>query len=279
MGVIPTINTTPNIAVSHFPAKSWLPALPDGSSVGPMPSDMHQRFVTLYQTFADAWRVSDATSLFDYAPNTSTATFTNKTWPIELAQTCNVEGENPKAPIDRATAEQLTIGIVDSSLRVDAIFDVMITGEPVFAQHYLLTQQVRTGTTATTVQANKDTTKHGDMVTFTATVARKFSKGKDVLTGAVEFTSDGNKLGEVKLDANGRATLTTSTLEVGDHKIAAKFTPDSGNTAFASSSLDVTHTVIGAGGVGGILHQWWFWLIVLILLIIIIAAMRRKKKP
>src|SRR5262249_44553775 len=63
--------------------KGWLPALPDGTSLGPMPAALHERYVDLYQKFADAWRVNDKTSLFDYAPGTSTATFTLRSWPPE----------------------------------------------------------------------------------------------------------------------------------------------------------------------------------------------------
>jgi hypothetical protein len=36
--------------ISKFPENSWLPALPDGSTVGPMPEGLHERFVTLYQS-------------------------------------------------------------------------------------------------------------------------------------------------------------------------------------------------------------------------------------
>ena len=57
------------------PPGSWLPALPNGNSVGPKPASLHQCYVDLYQTFADAWRVTNSTSLFDYAPGTSTSTF------------------------------------------------------------------------------------------------------------------------------------------------------------------------------------------------------------
>ena len=64
-----------NVNVFHTPALegimgalargSWLPALPDGSSMGPMPpGPLHDRYVALYQKFADAWRVTDKTSLF-----------------------------------------------------------------------------------------------------------------------------------------------------------------------------------------------------------------------
>ena len=46
---------------------SWLPGLPDGTSLGPQPASLHQRYLDLNQKFADAWRVTDKTSLFDYA--------------------------------------------------------------------------------------------------------------------------------------------------------------------------------------------------------------------
>jgi hypothetical protein len=271
-GVIPFIDTSHGIIRR---TRSWLPALPDGSNVGTMPQDLHQRFVTLYQTFANAWRVTDATSLFDYASGTSTATFTDKNWPVENAQSCPVPGQLPKTPIDLATAQQLTIGIVDTRLKANALFDVMVTGEPLFAQTYLVTQTVQTSTTATSVSANKDTTKSGEAVTFTATVTRKFSTSTGQLNGNVEFTEDGKTLGTVKLEANGQAILTTTSLEVGEHKIAAKFIPDSGSTVFPSSSPAVTHIV--TGGLA-ILHQWWFWAL-LILLLIILYLIFRKKKP
>ncbi|WP_315824895.1 Ig-like domain-containing protein [Paraflavitalea speifideaquila] len=154
----------------------------------------------------------------------------------------------------------------------------MITGEPTFAQTYLRTQQIQTSTTAIRVYSSKDTTKYGDSVTFTAIVARKFSISKEVLTGSVEFTVDGKDFEQVKLDASGNATLTTASLTKGQHQIAAKFIPASGSTVFASSSLDVTHIVIGDTGAGSVLHQWWFWLIVLFIIISIVAALRRKKK-
>jgi hypothetical protein len=227
-------------------SKSWLPALPDGSSVGPMPNSMHDRFVTLYQKFADAWRVTDQTSLFDYAPGTSTATFTDKNWPTEYAQSCSVPGQNPKAPIALAVAEKLTSGIVDANLKPNAIYDVMFTGEPTFVKTYLLTQKIQTSMTAIRVSAGKDKTNYGEPVTFTAIVSRKFSAVKDILTGSVEFNVDGTKFGQVNLEANGLAKLTTTSLEAGKHQIAAKFLPDAGSTAFSSSSPDITHTVTPA---------------------------------
>jgi hypothetical protein len=271
-GVVPYLDTIPG---STRRLRSWLPSLPDGSNVGPMPQDLHQRFVTLYQTFADAWRVTDQTSLFDYASGKTTADYTNKNWPTENAQTCPVAGQNPKPPIDLATAQQLTIDIVNPILKANAIYDVMITGEATFAQTYLRTQKVQTSTTATNVIVSKETAKPGEEITFTAMVARKYSAGNNVLAGSVEFAVDGNNVGQVSLDANGRATFSTTSLEGGEHKIAARFTPDAGSTVFSSSSNEVTITVIRDAP---IYTQWWFW-VVLILILIILFFILRKKNP
>ncbi|MEO8414745.1 MAG: Ig-like domain-containing protein [Ginsengibacter sp.] len=258
-----------------IPDSSWLPALPDGTSLGPKPDTPHLRFVTLYRKFADAWRVTDTTSLFHYASGDSTGTFTDTTWPAENARSCSVPKHTPLPPIGLLVAEQLCSGILDPNLRADAIFDVMTTGDSSFAKSYLLIQRVKTGTTTTVVNTSKDTTKYGEPVAITATVFRKFPVQKDILTGSVEFTADGEKLGQVKLEANGRAVLTTTSLKAGPHKIAAMFTPDAGSKAFSSSSLGVTHMVIGGTS---ILHQWWFWLLILLIIVAIIIALLRKKK-
>lgn len=269
-------NATKGIMGAIAP-RSWLPKLPDGTSIGPRPESLHERFVQLYGKFADAWRVTDKTSLFDYAPGTSTATFTNKNWPAENAQSCSISNHIPLPPIGLEVAKQLCRDIIDSNMRANAIFDVMVTGEASFAKAYLATQQIQISATETTVKASKDTTKHNESVTFTATVNRKYSVGKDALAGSVEFIVDGTKFGQVKLEANGTATLTTTSLEAGVHHIVAKFVPDSGSTTFSSASLDTTHIVV-AGNNGTTSHQWWLWLIILLIIAVIIIALLRKKK-
>ena len=69
--------------MGRIPPQTWLPLLPSGATVGPKPAALHDRYVALYETFADAWRVTDQTSLFVYAPGTSTKTFTDRDWPSE----------------------------------------------------------------------------------------------------------------------------------------------------------------------------------------------------
>ena len=224
---------------------SWLPALPDGSSMGPRPAALSQRYNDLYGKFADAWRVTDTTSLFDYAPGTSTATFTLKTWPPEKPP-CTAPDSPPTKPLDAATAEKLCAPIVDKNRKANCVFDVGITGEPGFAKLYLISQQIQAGATRTTVNDNNDPTQYGDRVTFTATVALKAAGSKVVPVGTVQFTLDGENAGApVRLNAKGRAVWKTSRLAVGTHQVAAWYTPGKGSVFRASSSLDKPHVVIG----------------------------------
>jgi hypothetical protein len=124
--------------------QSWLPALPDGSSMGPMPAALHDRYVDLYQVFGEAWRVTDATSLFDYATGDSTATFTLKTWPMENPP-CKLPHGKPVAPVDLEVAQEACARIREGNLHDDCVFDVRVTGEQGFATTYWATQQLADG--------------------------------------------------------------------------------------------------------------------------------------
>jgi hypothetical protein len=224
----------------------WLPALPDGSSLGPRPNDMHERYVALYEKFANAWRVNDDTSLFDYAPGTSTKTFTLLEWPRDNPTSCTIEGKRPAASISMAAAKKLCGAIADKNMREDCVFDVAVTGNPGFAETYQLTEQLRPGPTVTTVKDDRDPTIVGEEVTFTATVAPKLCRsGQGAPVGAVQFIVDGREAGaSVPLDSNGRATWSTSKLKVGKHEVVAKYLPSGWGDLFESSSSPVeSHTV------------------------------------
>ena len=223
---------------------SWLPALSNGTSLGPMPAALHQRYVDLLQTFANAWRVTNATSLFDYAPGTSTATFTLPAWPPENPP-CVLPKSTPPKPLAASVAEKLCSTIVDKVRHANCVFDATFTGEPGFAKTYLVSQRIEAGSTTTRVDDNKDPTLFGEAVTFTASVALRASSGKTVPTGTVQFILDGKNAGAlVKLDAKGWATWKTSSLAVGKHEVAARYTAAKGSVFLASSSLDTPHTVV-----------------------------------
>jgi hypothetical protein len=127
---------------------NWLPALPDGSFMGPRPADLQQRYKDLYGKFGDAWRVTNATTLFDYAPGTSTGTFTIAGWPKgESPQSCTLprRPEGMKPPVKALAlevAQKHCSTLVAGDARANCIQDVRVTGEPGFARTYLLAERI-----------------------------------------------------------------------------------------------------------------------------------------
>jgi hypothetical protein len=234
--------------IGRLAKDSWLPALPDGSSLGPKPTDLHDRYVALYEKFANAWRVTDASSLFDYAPGTSTADFTLAEWPREKPSSCDLPAalrtQPPAQPLDLQVADKHCSGIVDANLKANCVFDVRVTGHPGFADTYRLAEQLRPRATRITVKDDKDPTKYGENVTFTATVAQTVSRREDAPTGTVQFILNGNTVGEpVKLESNGQAMWRTSKLKAGKHQVSGKYLPSPGSKFLASTSPEESHTV------------------------------------
>lgn len=223
---------------------SWLPALPNGTSLGPRPAALPDRYVDINEKFADAWRVTDSTSLFDYAPGTSTATFTIDNWPKQNPP-CVIPQEKPAKPLTLKVAEQYCSEITGKKRNANCVFDVMATGEPGFAKTYLLTQRIEAGATATTVHGGKDSTRYGETVEFNAAVTRKALRGQGAPVGFVQFVIDGRKVGEpVKLNSNGRATWKVARLEVGKHRVTASYIPVRGSQFLSSTSAAEPHTVV-----------------------------------
>jgi Ca2+-binding RTX toxin-like protein len=79
-------------------------------------------FEDLYGVFADDWRITDATSLFDYAAGENTETFTDRSFPAGVLELDDV----PDALLDQATAA--AAGISDPILREAAIRDFIMSG-------------------------------------------------------------------------------------------------------------------------------------------------------
>jgi hypothetical protein len=132
-----------------IPEGGWIPALPDGTSLGPKPESIDQRYQYLYEKFADAWRVTDSTSLFDYASGTNTATFTLDEWPRNHPQSCGLEGQAPVQPATEAVAQAACAAVNDPVQKADCVFDVMVTGHEGFGKSYEIMQSfepIGTGT-------------------------------------------------------------------------------------------------------------------------------------
>jgi hypothetical protein len=110
----------------------WLPKAQDGSSFGPKPASLADRHTLLNEKFADDWRVSNSTSLFYYAPGSSTADFTDTKWPSPPGGSCdstNLPGDVPvvKRP-QQELAKRLCSDIKNSDIRAACMTDVSIMG-------------------------------------------------------------------------------------------------------------------------------------------------------
>lgn len=128
--------------MGFIPSGSWLPRLPDGSSMGPRPATEPARYNDLNVTFANAWRVTNTTSLFDYATGMSTLDFTDRSFPPPNGERCDIPGQPPITPIEPDVAEALCRPIKNKQDRANCVFDVTQTGEPNFAKTYLQAQML-----------------------------------------------------------------------------------------------------------------------------------------
>jgi|GEM_PF-2568031 len=227
-----------------LPPGSWLPYFSDGTSAGPIPASLHQRYVDLYQRFAESWRVTNATSLFDYAPGTSTATFTVRAWPSENPP-CTIPKQPTAKPMELAKAKELCSRVIDKNRNADCVADVTVTGEPGFAKLYLISQQLQQGGSVTALSADRNPTRAGQPAAFTAVV--QTLAGSAAPLGSVRFGVDGRSAGDpVKLGKNGVATFTTSSLSAGRHTITAVYDPAQGSV-FVASSAQLVQEVGGEG--------------------------------
>jgi hypothetical protein len=257
---------------------SWLPALPDGSSVGPMPPldpshpDTQPRYDELYQQFANKWRVTAATSLFDYAPGTSTATFTVADWPHNNPSSCAIPNQRAVEPVEVSVAEKACSAISDKNAHGDCVFDVQATGFTGFAKTYGISQQRQPGATRTTINGDEAVTTPGENATFTATVASAAPKG-GTPSGSVQFALDGSDVGgPVAVGSSGHATWSTTTLTAGPHQIVARFIPGAGWGGFAASSSPAASHIVVAGG----FSYWWLIILLIILILLVIWWLRKK---
>ena len=248
-----------NVSVAHtqadegimgpIPPDSWLPALPNGMTLGTMPASLQDRYVALYKAFANAWRVTDETSLFVYAPGTSTKTFTDEDWPAEKPS-CQVKpefripGANPIATnIPLATARKICRGVRIVDLNRDCVFDVATTGDEDFAKAYLVEQDLKLHGSSVQILADKARTRPGEPLVITVTVLPLWYKGRQP-TGTVTFLIDGVPADKpVRLDKQGRASFTTDRLERGDHMIRAAYGGGGRQKYRSSSSPNLLHTV------------------------------------
>lgn len=138
--------------MGHILGGNWLPLAPNGASFGPAPANLSARHIILNRAFADAWRVTGAGSLFDYAPGTSTATFTDRAWPPLPGRSCATmrgtpwpggQPRRPVQPMGREAAIRLCRPIEDKAAFDNCVFDLTATGNAGMAEAYRRSLQLR----------------------------------------------------------------------------------------------------------------------------------------
>lgn len=234
--------------MGRIPPGTWLPALPSGATVGVMPSSLHQRYVALYRTFADAWRVTDETSMFYYLPWRSTEWFTDRDWPSEKPPcTLKPQFQTPLKPIRKnigiQKAKRICEPVTIDDLHAACVFDVASTGDEALVQGYLLAQELRLCGTGVQLVDDRPRTRPGEPFVVTATVL-PLTPGRPTPTGSLTFYVDGEKVGRARrLNAHGCATLEPKGLKAGEHTIRAAYSGGGTPAYHASSSPNVLHIV------------------------------------
>lgn len=120
---------------SITPGGLGVPALPDGTRL-PAASDRAHARSTVYSQFADAWRVTDSTTLFDYEPGKSTATYTIRPYPTNTV----VASVSDLSPSQATAGDTACSDVTDSALHDQCVYDVGVTGDAGFAQGYTYLQ-------------------------------------------------------------------------------------------------------------------------------------------
>jgi hypothetical protein len=106
--------------------------------------------------------------------------------------------------------------------------------------------------TTTTVAGSPSPSAYSQTVTVTATVAP--TTGNSLPTGSVQFSVDGTNVGSLVTLSNGTASFTIGTLAVGNHALAAAYTPDTSDftASNGSTSQTVNKGTLGQNGLANL---------------------------
>ena len=140
--------------------------LPDGTVLPqPLTTD------TLYNVFGNAWRVSQADSLFDYGPGQTTATFTDTSFPSDIVSLASL----PSNVVAQAAQMAAAAGITDPTLAADAELDYLATGSLAAFNSSANVQQARLVSGAEDVIEQPTNTPSAGVAAAAATVAASSS--------------------------------------------------------------------------------------------------------
>ncbi|MCX2743713.1 multicopper oxidase domain-containing protein [Mangrovivirga sp. M17] len=269
-----------NISVYHthgdegimgkIPEGHWLPKLKSGARLGRKPRDLQERYIQLYQTFADSWRVKEKNSLFTYEKGKSTSDYTDKDWPAfqppcELKKKFEIPGSSILPEIPEDDAKVICEKVTEVDLFANCVLDVSTTGDETFADGYLTEQRIRQKATSIMVVEGKEK----DKFVVTA-IVKPLSKSGERPDGNVVFTLNGSDLVDpVSVDAEGKASLQIDDYNKGD-KIGARYEggDDLGLSSSSSSEIIISREPERKEDEGKIKY-WWYLLLIILLIIIV----------
>lgn len=142
---IEVLGTTARAGVmGHIGGGEWLPRGGDGSNYGPMPASLADRAAILHSKFADSWRVTDRTSLFDYESGQTTRSFTDRGWALSAnCRKSTLPAPMVREPASFEEARRACSVISDKVAREQCTFDVQVMGDAGVAKAYLRTLELR----------------------------------------------------------------------------------------------------------------------------------------
>ncbi|MEP7231626.1 MAG: multicopper oxidase domain-containing protein [Ginsengibacter sp.] len=260
-----------------IPENTWLPLLPSGASVGPMPDSLNDRYTILYKTFADAWRLTDISSLFVYEKGTSTSTFTDKDWPAgeppcNLKPPFEIPGWVAPEGMDIEKAKQICKIVTDEGLNRDCVFDVATTGDADFARGYLITQQIRQRSTAVQVT----TTQEGLVMALVSRLIHKEPKPRGTI---IFFINNVAASPSLTIDEGGRAKWKIKRHSHDTCKIRAAYTPANTTVDSPSSSPNIEYCKPDdqEKNKGCLYSPWYVWFIMILIVLLPMFSSQLKK--
>ncbi|MDQ2104127.1 Calx-beta domain-containing protein [Azospirillum isscasi] len=202
-------------------------ALADGTVLS-QPID----YSVLYGSYADGWRVSQQTSLFDYGQGETTATYTDRSFPRQVLSVDAL----PAALRERAEALLDAAGITDPALRQAALLDVALTGDASFLK----------GATQADAPTQQSTTSNAPPAAPVITIAARTATVTERNSGSTNVVFDVYRTGDSSADLVLDFAVTGFGTSAAD---AADFGGQlpSGTVTLAAGQTSATVTVAVAG--------------------------------
>ena len=113
----------------------------------------------IHGPFADSWRVTDQTSLFDYGPGESTATYTDRDYPGDIEKLATADFREARRRCHQSMGRAATTPEIDA-----CAFDLVASGRDDYVEAYAEIVEQRSGTPSVSEEAPPDrptTTRSG----------------------------------------------------------------------------------------------------------------------